>query len=508
MRRPFTLYAAALLLPCAATLLFALALAPRTAGQSAVNMNGNMSGNMNRAAEPPHPHESLTTNLNMNASPPARPAEAPRRPRPAPAFRWSAVASVSGYVAAWPLRLRAGAGERAALVAELEPDDNRVEFLEAAGEFVRVRVELGHTEGRQGRVVEGWAAWGEVAPDTTALVIEPRTGRVLKRLALGPGIDSVAFSPDGRRVLFHGEWARQVYEADASDLGDLRQLAADAEGSFGPAAYVGAGREMLLTFSVAPQGEQDSGQTLYAVRGDDGGPASAAPFARSPAGAEPARVAFAPDGRLGFAFYTYPFGDEEELPEEEDRGTVATVVVFDPLTLQPLRRFKLPDHALDFAPGLLAMNADGSEFYLLDHAGQRLVVVETQSGGLLREVSLAGESRRTLALAKEAVAGAGPLVRFWESSEEHHGEPGLLRVNGGRAVPDESGAAFIVEAAGTLYAVDETGTSVFTLDARGRPSAPREIPRRESDHQTPVGLYATPDGSRLILLLALPQDGC
>ena len=42
MRRTATLYAAALLLPFGAAALCALALAPRAAGQSASNVNGNM----------------------------------------------------------------------------------------------------------------------------------------------------------------------------------------------------------------------------------------------------------------------------------------------------------------------------------------------------------------------------------------------------------------------------------------------------------------------------------
>ncbi|MDQ3804089.1 MAG: hypothetical protein M3416_09700, partial [Acidobacteriota bacterium] len=221
-------------------------------------------------------------------------------------------------------------------------------------------------------------------------------------------------------------------------------------------------------------------------------------------------IAFAPDGRAGFAFYAYPYGDEDELPLEESHGEVATVEVFDPSTMQTARRFKLPDPALAFDAGSLAMNADGSELYLLDHAGQRLVVVETQAGGVVREVLLGGEATRWFALQHPAAGGAGPLIRYWEQNgdEDHHGTaPRTLRLDGWRAVPDDSDFAFTAEAGGTLYAVNDNGTRLFTLDADRRPRSNREI-NRTDDLQTPVGLFATPDGSRLILLLAIPEGGC
>lgn len=511
MKLTARLSAAAILLPWGIAALCAAALAPRTSGQSGFNMNGNMT----TSSHAPHAHQppatnsnTTTTNTNMKANVALAPE--PRRPRPAtpPELRWSPVVSVPGYHGVWPLKLRAAPSALAATSAEVMVNEGSVEVLELSGEFLRVSVSVDASQDPAQRRVEGWAAWGDVQPETTALVLDARTGAVLERLALGGGVQSVSFSPDGKRALFHGAWTRRVYEADA-DLSSLRQLAAEGEDNFGPAVYVGPGHELLVHYERLSPGH--TSQTLFAVRVGEGG-MTAAPFTRSPAGAQPSRTLYAPDGRLGFAFYTFPYGDEAEMSVEEDRGSVVTVEVFDPATSQTVRRFKLPDPALGYDPGSLALNDDGSEFYLLDQQGQRLVVVETQAGALVREVSLAGAGTRTLALAQERVGTAGPLVNFWDADgggDEHlHGEPGALRVTGGRAVPEEFGASFTVEAGGARYAVDGAGSRLFTLDAERRPVKTYDIPRRENDYQVPVGLFATPDGSRLILLLSAPQDGC
>jgi dipeptidyl aminopeptidase/acylaminoacyl peptidase len=476
MRRALTLFFA-LLPPCAACLC-ALALAAPARTQSATDANG--------ATER---------------------AGRARRPPAQPTTRWAKVDSVPGLVGASPLPLRRAAGALAPVAEEADVSDYpHVEVLETAGEFLRVRFRTG---GEGGRSVEGWAAWGAALPATTALVLDARDGRVLRRVALGPGIDAVAFSADGARALFHGRWASAVYEADASDLVPTRRLEADLEGSFGPASYTGAGRELLVTFWGTSEGRDGSNSSLYLARAGGGG-MTMLPAAVSPKGAEPAMIVFAPDGRAGFAFYAHPYGDEHELPAEEDRGAVATVEVFDPATMQPLRRFKLPSAALAFDAGSVAVNADGSELYLLDHQGQRLVVVETQVGGVVREVSLSGETQRSFMLAQPAASGAGPLVRYWEAGggeDEHHSTPGTLRLEGHRAVASDLRLAFTAEAGGIIYAVDDAGARLYAIGDDGRPRVTRELQGPEG-LQTPVGLFATPDGSRLILLLAVPEDGC
>ena len=513
MRRQPLFFAAALLLPCAALALCALALAPRAAGQSAtnvnVNMNRNTRGNVNSsAAEGVPPSGTTTLNLNTNSS-----AATPRPSPPAatpPAVRWSRVASVEGFLRSSPVKLRASADARAADVEEVEANDYPpVELLETAGEFVRVRFETGGGEGRKGKVVEGWAVWGDVMPHTTALILDARTGRVTGRTALGPGIDAVSFSPDGKRALFHGQWSPHVYEADASHLAPTRRLSMEGEGGFNAPVYVGSGHELLAPFwSSAPAGD-GGGQKLYVARVDGGGGVSAAPFPRAPSGAEPSRVAFAPDGRTGFAFYVEPFDDEEDVEEPADgaeRGT--PVAVFDPLTMQHLRRFHLPGPGLSFDASSMAMNADGSLFYVIDQTGQRLVVVETQAGGVVREVSLAGDETRLFSLARDRVDASGPLlVNYWVAAEDH-GDAGTLRLDGGLAAEADAGPRFTVEAGGARYGVDEAGTRLLILDADGRVLRARDIPRREEDMQTPVGLFATPDGSRLIILLSVPEHDC
>ncbi len=354
MSRHVSSFAAALLLPCAAAALCALALAPRAAGQSGVNMNGNMSPSAGTTTV-----NSNTNSSNSNSGATTRePVRPTPTPRPAsPAVRWSPVGPIPGFIGGPQLTIRAGAGLRAAVVEELDGHSyEAVEVLEQAGDFLRARFSTGANEKVEGRRVEGWVAWGEVVPQTTALVLDARTGRVLSLHALGSGIDAVSFSPDGKRALFHGQWAPTVYEADAADLVPTRQLTAEGEGSFNPAVYVGSGHELLTTFSTAAS--EKAASTLYAVRSGDGG-VTATPFARAPSGAEPSRVVFAPDGRAGFAFHPFPYGDEAETTVEEDRGSVATVEVFDPLTMQTVRRFKLPDPALSLEPSSIAVNADG-----------------------------------------------------------------------------------------------------------------------------------------------------
>jgi dipeptidyl aminopeptidase/acylaminoacyl peptidase len=513
MRRALPFFFAAALLPCGAWL-FAAALAAPAAFQSA----GNVNGNTNRAAGPAPASETPASNSNTNSNPDPAPNPVPhsreagppipRRPAAPPSMRWTPVNSTPGHLATSPITLRKSASANAPVATEVDVSEYpSIEVLEVAGDFLRIRFETSEGEGRPRRRAEGWAAWGEALPFTTALVIDPRDGRVLRRVALGPGIDSVAFSPDGRRALFHGRWAPSVYEADASDLVPTRRLEADVEGSFGPAAYAGTGRDLLVPFRATTEG---SGVvSLHLTRADGGDNVTAAPATPSPGGAEPAVVAFAPDGRTGFAFYRHPYGDEDESAADADAGQADTVEVFDTSTAQPVRRFKLPDPALAFEDGSLAMNADGSELYLLDHTGQRLVVVETQAGSVAREIPLGRGAACTFAFAPQAVGGAGMLVRYWEhgGDEHHHADAGILRLDGWRVVPDDSHFTFTAEAGGTLYAVDDNGTHLFTLGDDRRPRSDREL-NRPDGLQTPVGLFATPDGSRLILLLTIPEGGC
>ena len=510
MRRTLPFFAAALLPLCGAAALCALALAAPAGAQSGSNVNGNL----NRAAGPTPSGETQNTNSNSDSRERVAEADESRRLRfpPLPTVRWADIDAIPGTVGTSPLALRAKPDARAPVAEEVDVEEYPpVEVLETAGDFLRVRWETGNSgEGRKPREVEGWAEWGAALPHTTALVIDARDGRVLRRVALGPGINAVAFSPDGERALFHGRWAQNLYEAAASDLVPLRRLEGDSRGSFGPAAYTGTGHDLLITFWGMIEGAEVYNSSVHLARVDGGG-VTVTPSWRSPAAVEPASLAFAPDGRTGFAFYPHPYanayGGEEESPSEEDRGPVATVEVFDPATLMVVRRFKLPDAALGFDADSLALNADGSELYLLDQTGQRLVAVETQTGGLLYEVSLAGETTRLLSFAPGTTSGAGPLVRFWEASEEHHGTPLTLRLEGGRAVTEE-GFAFTAEAGGTRYAVDDSGTRLFTLGADDGPRAKRETKLPDTGGHTPVGLFATPDGSRLILILSFPEHGC
>ena len=503
MRRHFPLCAAALVPLGGAALLCLVARAPRAAGQSATNTNGSMT----RADGPQRRTTALAPNAN---SPVPNLTREPVRPRPAPrppAIGWQPVASVPGYYGEPRVTLRAEAGPRAEVVAQYDAQEYPdLSILRIEGEFLRVRAERGGKDARQERFVEGWAAWGEVMPQGSALVLDAKTGRVLSRLALGDGIDSVSFSPDGKRALFHGQWAPALYEADAADFTFTRQLTFKGEGTFSPPVYVGTGHDFLVPFWAAGSPTEGTDPSVYVVQTYGGGGARTTPFTRAPSGAEPTRVAFAPDGRTGFAFYHDAYGDEAELPEDDERASAATVEVFDPQTLQKIRHFKLPAQGLGFDTGSSAMNADGSELYLLDQALQRLLVVETQAGGVVREISLAGETQRLLSL--DALDAAGPRLRYWEVTEQHHGEARALRVVGDRAVDDESGDSIIVEAGGTRYAVDEGGARLFTLDAEGRAVKARDIPRREGDNHTPAGLFPTPDGSRLVLILRIPQDGC
>jgi DNA-binding beta-propeller fold protein YncE len=496
MRRHLPLYAAALVPLCGAAALCALALAPRAAGQHAVHMNGNLTPASNTNSNTaPSKHELI------------RPQPTPRPvPRP-PSVSWRPVPSVPGYYGEPRVTLRADAGPRAAVVAQFDQQEYpEVSILRVEGEFLRVRAERDGKDSRAERSVEGWAAWGEVMPQTTALVLDVKTGRVLARRALGDGVDSVSFSPDGTRALFHGPWASVLYEADASDFALTRRLAFEGEGTFSPPVYVGAGHDLLVPFWSNASQTGNTAPTVYAVHTYGGGGTRVTPFGRAPSGAEPSRVVFAPDGRTGFAFYNYPYGDEGELPEDDERASANTIEVFDPLTLQKLRHFKAPTPGIGFDPGSSAMNADGSELYALDHTLQRLLVIETQSGGVVREVSLAGETQRLLSL--DWLDADGPRLRYWEVTEDHHGEGRQVRLDGGRAVVDESGHAFVVEAGGTRYAVDEAGARLLTLDADGRAVKVHDIPRRENDYQVPRGLFVTPDGARLVLILGLAEDGC
>jgi|GEM_PF-3435053 len=420
---------------------------------------------------------------------------------------WVEVGSLWGNAARSPLVLRAGPGAGSQIVGRVKVEEGEgVAILEAAGDRLRVKLEANAGQGGARRVdAEGWVEWGAVVPASEALVVEAASGEVLRRVPLDDGITSVLFTHGGEKAVFHGATAQSLYEAGADDFKLRRALRLDGAVAVGELFFQPASGRLFLPVWRAADGAGGD-YTLDFVRAGEG-PAAAVSTGLSSAGG--GRFLVSDDGQTGYAIHVggAAWGGAGRL--------VASV--FDLQTLTQVRGFVLPDPVT--TDDDIALARGGAELLLLSsQQPQRLLVVEGTGGSLVREIPLAAGVGGAVGFSQTGGA-AGPLVASYaEAAGDDSVGLGRARLGpDGKLSPLPEGVAFLAEAGGARYGVDEHGTRVFTLDDAGRVRSSRPI-RSAGGKPAPAapegeargvrGLFLTPDNKRLVIIKGFEGCGC
>jgi hypothetical protein len=488
------------------------------------NMNTGVNGNMNSAAGGGASAGAWTAmNGNMSwrgpftmnrnvgpdaVAPDADEAEADEVGADAPAnftAEWDVPGETWGNVSKSPLVLRSGPGADSPVTARVAVEEGAgVRILAVEGESLRVRVEANaEPGGARKRDVEGWAAWGAVTPSAYALVLDAAGGEVLERIPLDGGVTSVLFAPDGATALFHG--AGTVVEADAEEFKPRRALTLNGAVTTGePFWQGGAGRLVVPAWRVSnnPSGNYTLDFLCVGV-----GPETS--VATGITATFEGRFLVSSDGRTGFAIY--------QSGAAWGLEGVISVVAFDLQTLAPARNFTLPE-AVTWDDEII-VGPDGAELLVIgNERPQRLVAVETMTGSIAREIPLGLGQNGWASFAQTPCAGGPLYLRVSAPSESGRNTVGSARLGPeGKISRVAAGVAFVAEAGGTLYGVSDVGTRLFTLDANHRVRSARDIKGHEagppvvSDEkfaQAVLGLFAAPDGKRLVVIMGVPECGC
>lgn len=415
----------------------------------------------------------------------------------------------NGYTNAKLVRLRETPEATAPVIARLKlPDSVGVEILDATRDYLRIRFPAGVLPPDDKCAEcnrEGWAAWGEVVPEMSALVLDAETGAIVSRLpfnSTGQAL-SVTFSPDNSRAVFYSTYTDgQAYEVNTEDYTLTRSFKAQL-GTIAPDAtsffYGSADNALYAAFHSASL-SQPSGATMLnivRVRSAKEGPAPAPEISE-----RATAFAVAPDGRTGFILHPADAEAGEMLVDVLD---LQGMRVQNTLTL---RGESLPTSAADFVT-----SADGSALYWnLFPSLEALSVIETRTGNLLRQIPLAALKDRAQPLTRQELIGDSMLFHTWEedAAESRH----MWLDGAGKTSKAEQGIDYAVEADGVRLAVNDSGTRLFKLDADNRISASYRIERPDaqfnegtSDAFSVFNLYASPDGKRLIVVLGV-ESGC
>lgn len=483
--------------------------APTRAGS---NINGNVNSNTGNALSTGSATNTGVAshggslNLNMNRGVGPGP-EAVRDEEAAAAAilsaEWRPAGELTGYATVSPLVLRSGAASdspaRRVEVEELEG----VTILAAEGGRLRVRIEPNAERGgARARAIEGWVEWGPVLPYTHALVLDARSGKLLRRVPLQESIKRVLFAPDGANVLFQSDYA--VYEADAKEFQPRRFLELGGVVTTGELFWQGSGGSLIVPVWWVSNDARGN-YSLAFLRVGEG------PAARTRTGIaalSEGRFLVSRDGQTAYALYRSgeaTWGSGQEL---------VTVEVFNLQTLTAVRSFSLPDFVTWDSEIIVG---SGAELLVLPHGeSQSLAVFETMTGSLIREVPLNRADWATFTQ-PDGTSGA-TLLRISET-----GEDGQTALRSARIGPEGKLATaspdvhFAVEAGGSLYGLDEAGTRLFVLNEdysvrSARDIKPRAVAPRVEEGGAPEpvvrGLFASPDGARVIIIFGVPECGC
>jgi WD40 repeat protein len=420
---------------------------------------------------------------------------------PGQSIKFGPIPPLTGYVNAQTLLLRDRAEPDAPVVTTLTVDDYAtVEILGASGDFLHVRLKANEGANPREHEYEGWAKWGSVVPDVSAIVIDAETGAVVSRIPLGESVSSVTFSPDGSRAIFSSrsdEIRKVAYEVQTSDYTLTRSLISTGEEYFGKLFYGPADGALYTTVHVS-SGPYPNKWQVSLIRVSEGEAANVA----SGLNINEAGFAISPDGLTGF------------FPHSEGGNSHGLTVDVIDLATQNLRNtFTITGTNLPSHFGNFVLSRDGSELYeKLSETTGAISVIDTRTGQIVRE--LQGSSTQGWSpFSQNDLVGDSLLLRVWEGEEEHARQRTFWVSNSG-SVEAAAEIAYAVEAGGRRYAVNEKGTRLFKLDDDNSIRQKLTIARPERRKEATMGnglvvfsLSASPDGKHLIMILGF-EHGC
>lgn len=517
---------AAALLLLASLPLCVLVLTQGTAGRQSrphQNLNADLE------PDPGGPHVSSaarvgTTNTNGRLSPAAgagagpaeegRGGDAQQPPPPEPIAEWRPPPELYGYAVPERVTLRARPGAQAAPLGEptaLElAGEHGVRILGAEGDWLRVR--MPPAAGRAS--TEGWVEWGTILPGSWAVILDARTGKLLRREPLEAGITHATFSPDGKRVFLSNGHLNTVTEARAEDFRPLRELAFTTAGRVDDAFFQPEGGALVVPMwrvGKDPRGDY----TLVFVRVGEGAIESVPTgvTARTDTSVMlwvDGRFIVAPGGRLGFAVYTQGGAD--------GAGDGSGHTIVETFDLQTLARLRRVDFGAVAELGDPFLSRDGSELFTISGSPRAVRVYGTGDGKLLRELPIRLGDEVGADFALRARDGDSFVLSVWESSPRgtlarlaRLKPDGKLVTLGAERFTFGAERSYVVEAGGRLYAADERGRRLSAFDREGRHRWTREVAApaalRSDDHHAlpPVkGIVVSPDGARVVVIVGVP----
>jgi hypothetical protein len=422
-----------------------------------------------------------------------RPALAVRAPDQPP-VEWAAVFAAprpAPATSGGPLTLRRDPEPGSPVVATVENHDDAPLGIERiAGPFVSVR----------SGDVEGWASVRDVHPMTMAIVLDPTTGATIARVPVGYPQTNVTFSPDGSHAVFSGytyDESGVAYEVRTSDFAATRSIVARGRANTVHAVFYGGPDRALYAVVGAYDLHGSDVPQLAIVRvGEEGAPAEPPVLVT-----EGCEFVASADGRVGFVLHSL-------VPDEEAEIRKATIDVVDLATLEVRNTIALTGDAAKAYGADCVPSFDGSELYLLGDIS-RIGVVDTTTGKVVREIPTGWAPNEDGYLSNVCSGGRSLLVSALGCTDKL--PEGVKWIAAGAASRGPSRIACAVDAGGARYGVDEQGTRLFRLGAaKAARALAIDRPDVGRDDQTlwPISLTASPDGSRLVLFVSIPDDTC
>lgn len=434
-------------------------------------------------------------------------APLPTRVAPVQDVKFGPVDQLTGYANMKNVTLRQSAQADAPVIATLKAlEYDPVEILDATRDFIHVKffANDGITgEGTRTRDYEGWATWGEVAPDLSAIILDAGTGEVVSRVPLGRGRMSIAYSPDGTRAIFYhpGSGSTAAQEVRTSDYTLTRNLQSSGEYTFGSLFYGPTdGALYVPVFKPINSGWMEESE-LDVIRIGD----TCAPNTSTAISTTATDFVVSPDGRTGFILHAKDIAPLKHA---------VTIDVVDLETLKIRNTFTLEGSYVPWRSYMLMVNKDGSELYSkLFLESDTIKVIDTRTGQSTGEFPAIPTTHRDSD--QQSVVGDSLLVHTWDASHSPTSSPAMWLSHAG-AVSAQRGISYAVEAGDSRFAINEEGTRLFRLDPDNRilDTFPIERPDRrhqqKNSHWPSIitrGLTASPDGKRLIVFVEI-EHGC
>lgn len=353
--------------------------------------------------------------------------------------------------------------------------------------------------------VEGWVAWGDVISDSSALVVDLDSGATVARLPMPFDATSVRYSHDGTHAVISslesycgdtlagGDAVIEVRTSDYSITRVIRSPRTSPSGQKIAAAYYDPKTDALRIGLLVPDSLTSGAFVVSDVA--------------------PTGDLFEPSSILSGVVAVATSGNAEvalALGASRDPRESATFHVIDLTKLEVRNTFVLEGDYATWSPEELRLTYDGSE--LVGLFNDTVVRFDTYTGNVLAPLSVPSKhnayvwlsgSSGSLSVNRDTYdeeAGTNTeAVRFWLT------ERGLRRI--------DSRVTLSYAQDRMRVGTNPAGTRLYTLDASGNVIATLHIDRPElrgGDAEyldvTPMGLAASPEGRRAVVLLGI-EDG-